>query len=61
MKATPIINLKASNPIIPVELHNENGDVYKFVVERIGSNKIRFITLSDSDLELKEKAKKSKK
>jgi len=37
------IKLKASNPLIPVELNFGNGDIKKFLIERMGSNLIRFV------------------
>lgn len=40
------IKLKASNPLIPVELNfgtTEKQDIKKFLIERMGSNLIRFV------------------
>lgn len=37
------INLKASEPLIPVELDFGDHQIKKFLIERVGSNKIRFV------------------
>lgn len=37
------IKLKAATPLIPIELNFGNGDVRKFLIERMGSNLIRFV------------------
>jgi len=37
------IKLKASEPLIPIELDFGNGDIRKFLIERMGSNSIRFV------------------